>query len=142
MKIKIKKLHKNAIIPSYATSGSACKDLHACIGNSITLKPLERVVVPTGLAIEIPKGYEIQVRPRSGISLKEGKVCILGTIDSDYRGEMGIILANISDCIIEINPQDRLAQIALKRTEYFEFEEVTELSETERGTNGYGSTGK
>lgn len=142
MKIKIKKLHENAVIPSYQTIGSACMDLHACIKENIILTPLERIVMPTGLAVEIPIGYEIQVRPRSGISLKEGKVCILGTIDSDYRGEMGIILANISNDIIEIAPNERLAQIALQKKYAFEWEEVSELSETERGTNGYGSTGK
>lgn len=142
MKIKIKKLNAKAVIPSYATIGSSGMDLHACIQQKVLLEPLERILIPTGLSIEIPLGYEIQVRPRSGISLKEGKVCILGTIDSDYRGEIGIILANIGNEIIVLSPNERIAQIVLKKVEKIEFEEVSELSETERGTGGYGSTGK
>lgn len=130
--------------PSYATEGSAGVDLKANIDDPITLEPLQRVVVPTGLRIALPKGTEAQVRPRSGLAAKHG-ITVLntpGTIDADYRGEVGVILINLSDKDFVINPGERVAQMVLARYERFEWEEVEQLDSTSRGEGGLGSTGR
>ena len=130
--------------PSYATEGSAGVDLKANIDDPITLAPLQRVVVPTGLRIALPKGTEAQVRPRSGLAAKHG-ITVLntpGTIDADYRGEVGVILINLSDEDFVINPGERIAQMVLALYERFEWEEVEQLDSTSRGEGGLGSTGR
>lgn len=130
--------------PSYATEGSAGVDLKANIDDPITLAPLQRVVVPTGLRIALPKGTEAQVRPRSGLAAKHG-ITVLntpGTIDADYRGEVGVILINLSDKDFVINPGERIAQMILARYECFEWEDVEQLDSTSRGEGGLGSTGR
>ena len=130
-------------IPNYETQGSAGMDLRANINVSITLKPLERVIVKTGLFIALPIGTEAQVRPRSGLAAKKG-ITVLnspGTIDADYRGEIGVILVNISNVDFVINDGERIAQLVIAKHERVEWEEVSILSETERGEGGFGSTG-
>jgi len=134
----------NNELPTYETIGSAGLDIRAFIEESITLKPLERKLVKTGLFLEIPVGYEAQVRPRSGFALKNG-VTVLnspGTIDADYRGEVGVILINLSQENVEIHSGDRIAQLVFAKVEQAEWNEVETLSETERGAGGFGSTGK
>lgn len=130
--------------PGYATEGSAGVDLKANIEEPITLAPFQRVIVPTGLRISLPKGTEAQVRPRSGLAAKHG-ITVLntpGTIDADYRGEVGVILINLSDKDFVINPGERIAQMVLARYERFEWEEVEQLDSTFRGEGGLGSTGR
>lgn len=130
--------------PGYATEGSAGVDLKANIEEPITLAPFQRVIVPTGLRIALPKGTEAQVRPRSGLAAKHG-ITILntpGTIDADYRGEVGVILINLSDKDFVINPGERIAQMVLARYERFEWEEVEQVDSTSRGEGGLGSTGR
>ena len=130
-------------LPAYATPQSAGMDLRANIEDPITLRPLERRIVPTGLYIALPEGYEAQVRPRSGLALKHG-ITVLnspGTIDSDYRGEIGVLLINLSDTPFVINAGERIAQMGVARHEQAELIEVEELDDTERGAGGYGHTG-
>lgn len=130
-------------LPAYATPQSAGMDLRANIEAPITLRPLERRIVPTGLYIALPEGYEAQVRPRSGLALKHG-ITVLnspGTIDSDYRGEIGVLLINLSDTPFVINVGERIAQMVVARHEQAELIEVEELDDTERGAGGYGHTG-
>lgn len=130
-------------LPAYATPQSAGMDLRANIEDPITLRPLERRIVPTGLYIALPEGYEAQVRPRSGLALKHG-ITVLnspGTIDSDYRGEIGVLLINLSDMPFVINAGERIAQMVVARHEQAELIEVEELDDTERGAGGYGHTG-
>lgn len=143
MKVKITRLHPKAILPDYQTRHSAAADMAACIDEPITLQPMERRVIPAGFAVAIPEGYEIQVRARSGLSLKHGITTAngVGTVDSDYRGEMGAIMVNLSDKPFVIEPGMRVAQMLLAKCEKMEWEEVDELDETERGRGGYGSTG-
>lgn len=143
MNVKIINKSKNAL-PNYATIGSAGMDLRANTNETITLQPLERKVIPTGLYLELPVGYEAQIRPRSGLALKKGLSIpnAPGTIDSDYRGEVGVILINLSSAPIQIEPSERVAQMVIAKYETIEWEEVTALAESERGTGGYGSTGK
>ena len=132
-------------LPEYKTKGSAGMDLHADLGNPdylVEIKPLERKLIPTGLYMEIPLGYEGNIRPRSGLSLKVGLVTIEGTIDSDYRGEIGVIATNLSNESYWIKDGERIAQMVFNKVEQAEFNLVSELSETERGEGGYGSTGK
>lgn len=130
--------------PAYATEASAGMDLRADITESIVLKPLERVLVPTGIFIELPVGCEAQVRPRSGLATKHGITVINspGTVDADYRGELKISLVNLSGEPFEIVPGERVAQMIVARHERVEWEDVEVLSETERGAGGWGSTGK
>ena len=131
-------------LPHYATSGSAGMDLYANLEGVVTLKPLERQLIPTGIYIQLPQGYEAQVRPRSGMALKKG-ITVLntpGTIDSDYRGEVGVILVNLSDQPVEIQPGERIAQMVVARHEQVEWEAVTALEGTQRGSGGYGHTGQ
>ncbi len=130
-------------VPAYATEGSAGVDLRANIDEPVTIAPLRRVIVPTGLRIALPKGTEAQVRPRSGLAAKHG-ITVLntpGTIDADYRGEVGVILVNLSDTEFVVNPGERIAQMILARYERFDWEVVDELDDTVRGEGGLGSTG-
>ncbi len=129
--------------PSYETLASAGMDLRANIEDPIVLKPLERTIIKTGLYIALAKGYEAQVRPRSGLAAKFG-ITVLnapGTIDADYRGEIGVILVNVSNDDFTINDGDRVAQMVIAKYEHIEWNEVSELSETSRGAGGFGSTG-
>lgn len=130
-------------LPAYATVQSAGMDLRANIDEPIVLKPLERRLIPTGLHIALPDGYEAQVRPRSGLALKKG-ITVLnspGTIDADYRGEVGVLLINLSQEDFVVNDGERIAQMVIARHEQAEFVEVDVLDETERGEGGYGHTG-
>lgn len=130
-------------LPSYETKGSAGLDLRANIDNPIVLQPLDRALIPTGLFMELPVGYEAQIRPRSGLALKKG-ITVLnspGTVDSDYRGEVGVILINLSSVDFTINPGDRIAQMVIAKHEQAEWMEVDGLSSTERGEGGYGHSG-
>ncbi len=142
--LKIKRLAHNKILPEYKTEGAAGMDLSAAIEEPITLKPLERTLVPTGIKIELEHGYEAQVRPRSGLSIKHGITLIncIGTIDEDYRGELCVPVVNLSNEEYTIQPQERIAQMVIARVEQAKIEVVTELSDTERGEGGFGSTGK
>lgn len=142
MKIKIIN-NSGHPLPSYETIASAGMDLRASIDTPVTIKPLERTIVKTGLFIELPIGFEAQVRPRSGLAAKKG-VTVLnspGTIDADYRGEIGVILVNISNEEFTIENGERIAQMIISKHERADFEEVKELSETARGAGGFGSTG-
>ena len=130
-------------LPQYATPQSAGMDLRACLDAPVTLRPLERRLIPTGLHIALPAGYEAQVRPRSGLALKKG-VTVLntpGTIDADYRGEIGVVLINLSQEPFTVNDGERIAQMVIARHEQGELIEVEVLDETERGEGGYGHTG-
>jgi dUTP pyrophosphatase len=142
MKIKIvNKSHHP--LPAYATELSAGMDLRANIDEPIVLKPMERRLVPTGLHIALPVGYEAQVRPRSGLALKKG-ITVLnapGTVDADYRGDVGVILINLSDEPFTIEDGERIAQMVIARHEHAEFIPLDVLDETERGEGGYGHTG-
>ena len=131
-------------MPQYATSGSSGMDIKASLDIPVTLQPLERTLIPTGLFVEIPVGYEIQVRPRSGLAIKQGITCLNspGTIDSDYRGEIKIILINLSSERQVINPGDRIAQMIVHKVEKAELQQVDVLNETERAAGGFGHTGK
>ena len=142
MNVKIKNESKHTL-PEYKTKGAAGMDLIANLNKSIILKPLERVLVPTGLYLEIPTGYEAQVRSRSGLALKKGITCLNspGTIDSDYRGEVGVILANLSSEVFEVNDGERIAQLVVSKHESVIWEEVSSLSDSSRGKEGFGSTG-
>ena len=130
-------------LPAYATTQSAGMDLRANIEEAIELKPLERRLVPTGLCMALPEGYEAQVRPRSGLALKHG-ITVLntpGTIDADYRGEVGVVLVNLSNEPFSIEPGERIAQMVIAKYEQVELEKVEILDETERGAGGYGHSG-
>ena len=143
MKIKIVN-RSGQPLPAYATDLSAGMDLRACLESSVTLGPLERALVPTGLFIALPAGYEAQVRPRSGLAAKHG-ITVLntpGTIDADYRGEIKVILVNLSHTPFEILPGERIAQLVVARHERVEWEAVEVLDETGRGAGGFGSTGR
>lgn len=144
LKIKFKKLKPAAILPEFKTGGAAGADLAACLEESITLKPMERKIIPLGFSMEIPEGYEAQIRARSGLSIKHGVALVngIGTIDADYRGEVGVILMNFGEQDFEITPQMRIAQMVFAKFETPEFEICDQLSETSRGEGGYGSTGK
>lgn len=140
--VKVKVINKSVHrLPEYKTLMSAGMDLKANITEVWKLNPGERVMVPTGLYIALPEGYEAQIRPRSGLSLKNGIVAILGTIDADYRGEVGVILVNLSNQPYCINPGDRIAQMVVSKVSQVKWDEVRELEETERGSGGFGSTG-
>lgn len=131
-------------LPQYATALSAGLDLRANLEEDITLQPMERRLVPTGLSIALPEGYEAQVRPRSGLALKHGITLLNtpGTIDADYRGEIGVIMVNLSDTPFNIADGDRIAQLVIARYEQAEWEAVEALDSTERGDGGFGHTGK
>jgi len=131
-------------LPAYATEGSVGMDLCAHIHESVVLEPLERKLIPTGLFIELPDGYEAQVRPRSGLALKQGITCLNspGTIDADYRGEIGVILINLSNEMQVIKNGDRIAQMVIAPVTQISWEPATALTPTNRGAGGFGSTGK
>ena len=143
MKIKIINKSRHDL-PHYETMASAGMDLRASLSEARILKPLERTIVGTGLFIELPIGYEAQVRPRSGLAAKKG-ITVLnapGTIDADYRGEIGVILVNLSNEAFTIEPGERIAQLVVAKFEQIDWELTQELSETDRGEGGFGSTGK
>ena len=142
--LKIKQLENNRILPEYKTEGAAGMDLCAGINRPITLQPLERKLIPTGLQIELEHGYEAQIRPRSGMAIKHGITLIncVGTIDEDYRGEVCVPVVNLSNEPYTIQPDERIAQMVITRYEQAKIEVVKELTDTERGIGGFGSTGK
>ncbi len=131
-------------LPGYATNGSSGMDIRAHLEEAVSLLPLERTLIPTGLFVEIPEGYEIQVRPRSGLAIKQGITCLNtpGTIDADYRGEIKVILINLSNEPQTIQHGDRIAQMVLQKVEKINWQAVTDINETERGAGGFGHTGK
>ena len=143
MKIKIINRSHHPL-PSYATPASAGMDLRAFLEEPITLSPLERRLIPTGLFIELPVGYEAQIRPRSGLALRHGITLVNspGTIDADYRGEIGIIMINLSDTPFTIADGERICQLVVARHEQAEWEPTEALTDSERGTGGFGHTGK
>lgn len=142
--IKVRIINKgHHQLPEYATAQSAGMDLRANIEDKIVLKPMQRMLIPTGLYMALPAGYEVQVRPRSGLALKHG-ITVLntpGTIDADYRGEVKVLLINFSDADFVINDGERIAQMIIAKHETADFIEVEELDQTERGAGGYGHTG-
>jgi len=141
--VKVINQSKHAL-PEYATSLSAGLDLKANLNETINLKPLQRALVPTGLFIELPEGFEAQIRPRSGLAFKHG-ITVLnspGTIDADYRGEVKVLLVNLSDAEFQINDGERIAQMVVARHENVKWESAGNLNESERGAGGFGSTGK
>jgi dUTP pyrophosphatase len=131
-------------LPAYATEGSSGLDLRANIEAEIVLQPLERTLVPTGLFIELPLGYEAQVRPRSGLAIKHGITCLNspGTVDADYRGELKVVLINLSNDVQVIQPGERIAQMVVQKVEHVTLVEVKEIGSTKRGEGGFGHTGK
>tara|TARA_B100000886_G_scaffold261979_1_gene186702 strand:- start:16 stop:453 length:438 start_codon:yes stop_codon:yes gene_type:complete len=134
----------NFDLPAYATKSSSGVDLRAAIVSPVTLEPLERRIIHTGLKIALPEGYEAQIRPRSGFAAKFG-ITVLnspGTIDADYRGEIGVILVNLSNTSFAIQPGDRIAQLVVSKFEYIDWSPADELPDTKRGKGGFGSTGK
>ncbi len=142
MQINIVNKSKNPL-PEYSTKNSAGMDLRANLDDTVSLKPLERILIPTGLFIELPDGYEAQIRPRSGLAVKKG-ISVLnspGTIDSDYRGEIGIILINLSNSEVVIEPGERICQMIIAKHETAILVNVNEINETLRGKGGFGSTG-
>ncbi len=143
MKCKIVNRSANPL-PEYATALSAGMDLRADLSSPLVLEPMSRALIPTGLFIELPAGFEAQVRPRSGLAIKNGITVINspGTIDADYRGEIKVALINLSTQPFTINPGDRIAQMVVARHETIDWEVVPEISETDRGTGGFGSTGQ
>ncbi len=143
MKIKVINRSRHEL-PQYETPQSAGLDLRANVESPVTLKPLERKLVPTGLFIELPAGFEAQIRPRSGLALKHG-ISLLntpGTIDADYRGEIGVIMVNLSDTEFVVNDGDRIAQMVVSKFEQVEWEPAETLADSERGAGGFGHTGK
>ena len=142
--LKIEKLAHNKYLPKYQTQGAAGMDLCAAIDTPILLKPLERKLIPTGIKIELEKGFEAQIRPRSGISIKHGITLVncVGTIDEDYRGEVCVPVINLSNEEYTIQPDERIAQMIIARVEKAEIRLVQSLSETERAIGGFCSTGK
>ena len=144
MNLNVVKLRDDAVLPVYQTSGAAGADLHACIDEPMTLQPLERKMIPTGLAMSIPEGFEVQIRARSGMSIKHGITMVngIGTIDADYRGEVGALVINLSQEAFTIEPGMRIAQMVVAKYETIGWNVVDALDETERGAGGYGSSGK
>ena len=144
-KVQVKVVREKGVeLAKYETEGSAGMDVRANIEEPITLKSLERILIPTGLKVAIPEGYEIQVRPRSGLAIKHGITMLNtpGTVDSDYRGELKVIVVNLSNEAYTIEPNERIGQFVLNKIEQIEFVEVQELDSTERGEGGFGHTGK
>lgn len=144
VKLKFKKHeHFKGALPSYATAGASGLDVRACLEEPVTLSPGERTLIPTGLSVEIPHGYEIQVRPRSGLAISKGLSLVNtpGTIDADYRGEIKVIVINLGQEVIHIQDQERIAQLVVCPIIQAQVEEVDDLGETLRGEGGFGSTG-
>jgi len=131
-------------LPAYATPGSAGMDIRATLTESVTLKPLDRQLIPTGISIQLPEHFEAQIRPRSGMALKQGITCLNspGTIDSDYRGEIKVLLVNLSNEVQEISNGDRIAQLIVAKTEKVVWNEVDAIDNSLRGAGGFGHTGK
>jgi dUTP pyrophosphatase len=145
MQINVKRLHSLDLpLPAYMTGGASGMDLYAAIDEDITIAPLERVLIPTGIAVAIPQGYEAQIRPRSGLALKYGLTVLNtpGTIDSDYRGEIKLIVINLGKEPYKIQRGERMAQMIFARVEIIEFAEVTELTDSVRAEKGFGHTGR
>lgn len=142
VKIRIVNLSNNPL-PQYETIGAAGMDIRAMLSEPVIIKPLQRVLIPTGLSVELPDGYEAQIRPRSGLAFKKGLSVLNspGTIDSDYRGEIKVILINLSNETVVVNTGERVAQMVVTKYEKVRLEEVDDLSDTERGTGGFGHTG-
>ena len=142
--LKIEQLPNNKSLPEYKTEGAAGMDLAAAIEEPLTLKPLERVLIPTGIKIELEHGYEAQIRPRSGLSIKHGITLIncVGTIDEDYRGEVCVPVVNLSNEPYTIMPEERIAQMVIAKVERAEIKVAIALTSTQRGEGGFGSTGK
>lgn len=142
VEIKIRNVSENSL-PEYATEGAAGMDLRASVSEAVVLKPLERRLIPTGLFLEIPEGYEVQVRPRSGMAIRNGITCLNspGTVDSDYRGEIKVILINLSDTEQVIQNGDRIAQMVVAKVEKAVLIPANELSGSSRGEGGFGHTG-
>ena len=142
--LKIERLPHNLNVPQYQTDGAAGMDLCAAVSEPLELKPMDRKLVPTGIKIELEHGYEAQIRPRSGLSIKHGITLIncVGTVDEDYRGEVCVPLVNLSSETYFIQPQERIAQMVINKVERVDVKVVETLSETERGSGGFGSTGK
>lgn len=143
MNIQVTKLRDTATLPEYQSEGAAGMDIHACIDEAVTLQPMERRMIPTGFAMALPAGYEAQIRARSGLSIKHGITMIngVGTIDADYRGEVGVLLVNLGQEPFEITPDMRIAQMVIATYERAVWNEVASLEETARGEGGFGSTG-
>ncbi len=142
--ISINIINKSANpLPAYTTAGASGMDIRASLNNAVILQPLERSLIPTGLFIELPEGYEAQIRPRSGLAIKQGITCLNspGTVDSDYRGELKVILINLSDAPQIINSGDRIAQMVIAKTEKAELFLVQQLNDTIRGDGGFGHSG-
>lgn len=142
MKVRIVNNSRHPL-PAYETSASAGMDLRANLDEPVKLKPLERILIPTGLFIELPEGFEAQIRPRSGLAIKKGisLVNTPGTIDADYRGEIKIIIINLSNQEVEITDGERIAQMVISKVEHTDWIEVEQLEETQRGAGGFGHTG-
>jgi len=140
--VQVKKLRDNAILPEYQTAQAAGMDLHACLDAPVTLAPMERRMIPTGFAIMLPDGYEAQIRARSGMSIKHGITMVngIGTVDADYRGEIGVLMINLGTESFTIEPNMRIAQMVIAKYEKATWQEVDELDETVRGSGGFGST--
>jgi len=136
--------HSSNALPSYATTGSAGMDVRAWLNKPLVLQPMQRAAVPTGLFIELPEGYEAQIRPRSGLALKQGITCLNtpGTVDADYRGEIKVILINLSGEEQVIQNGDRIAQMIVQTFSNVQWQPAVEINETERGSGGFGHTGK
>lgn len=143
VQLRILRLEHNKVLPEYKTDGASGMDLSAAINSPITLKSLERCLIPTGIKIELPKGYEAQIRARSGLSIKHGITLInaVGTVDSDYRGEVCVPVVNLSSEEYIIMPDERIAQMVICKVEQAEIVVSDELNSTDRGTGGFGSTG-
>lgn len=143
MQINVKKLKPNALLPQYQTEQAAAMDVRACLDAPITLQPLARAMIPTGLAFELPVGTEMQIRARSGLSIKHGITMVngVGTIDADYRGELNILLINLGQEPFTVEPDMRIAQLIIARYEAVTLQQVDQLSETARNSGGFGSTG-
>lgn len=142
MDIAIKKLKESAVLPAYQTAQAAGMDLHACLDEPLTLKPMERCMIPTGIAIALPSGFEAQIRARSGMSIKHGVTMVngIGTIDADYRGEIGVLVINLGAEDFVVEPNMRIAQMVIARYETISWQETETLDETDRGEGGFGST--
>lgn len=144
-KVKVRVINQSSNpLPEYITEGSAGMDLRANLLNPVTLRPMERLLIPTGLFIELPLGYEAQVRPRSGLAIKHGLTCLNspGTVDADYRGELKVILINLSNEDHTIIHGDRIAQMIVHKVEKVKWKAVSKISDTKRGEGGFGHTGK
>lgn len=143
MNVGIKRLKPNAVLPEYQTQGAAAVDIHACLDATYTIQPGERAMIPTGLALEVPHGYEMQIRARSGLSIKNGVTLVngVGTIDEDFRGELNILVINLGTEPFVVEPDMRIAQGLVAKVERIIWQEVDALSQTERGEGGFGSTG-